>query len=47
VWGSTDLVWDNPAVWSQTVVWGSGLLDTSDERNVLGPNTVVWGSLAP
>jgi serine protease AprX len=47
VWGSTDLVWDDPHVWSQAVVWGSGLLDTIDDNGVLGPNTVVWGSLAP
>jgi serine protease AprX len=47
VWGSTDLVWDDPHVWSQAVVWGSGLLDTVDDDGVLGPNTVVWGSLVP
>jgi hypothetical protein len=46
VWGSTDVVWDDPYLWSQAVVWGSGLLST-DDGGALGPNSVVWGSLTP
>jgi hypothetical protein len=43
-WGNTDLVWDNPGIWSQTVVWGNGLIHTAD-GSALGPNTVVWGNV--
>jgi hypothetical protein len=44
VWGNTNLVWDNPYIWSQTVVWGNGYVGTTG-GSVLGPNTVVWGNL--
>jgi serine protease AprX len=45
VWGTTDLVWGDPSVWSHTVVWGTGLLGTTDGSGVLGPTTVVWGTV--
>ena len=43
VWGNTDLVWDNPSIWSQTVVWGNAMIGT-DGGSALGPTTVVWGT---
>jgi serine protease AprX len=47
IWGTTDVVWDDPSVWSQTVIWGTGLLGTTDGGGVLGPNTVIWGTIDP
>jgi serine protease AprX len=45
IWGTTDVVWDDPSVWSQTVVWGTGLVGTTDGSGVLGPTTVIWGTI--
>jgi subtilisin family serine protease len=45
IWGTTDLVWSDPSVWSHAVIWGTGLLGTTDGSGVLGPNTVIWGTL--
>ena len=47
IWGTTDLVWNDPQVWSHTVIWGTGLLSTSDGSGVLNPTTVIWGTLDP
>ena len=47
IWGTTDVVWDDTSVWSQTVIWGTGLLGTTDGSGVLGPNTVIWGTIDP
>jgi hypothetical protein len=37
-------VWDDPSVWSQTVVWGNSLLG-STSGTTLSPTTVVWGNV--
>lgn len=47
IWGTTDVVWGDPSVWSEHVIWGSGLVGTTDGSGVLGPNTVIWGTLDP
>jgi hypothetical protein len=53
MWGTTDLVWDDPQSWASAIVWGDDVLDVGASADgtidwsKVRPTTIMWGTVTP